>query len=162
VAKGVRIKWHGDKVAADLRAGMERRLTLAAAHLRNSVVKNISVPVGKAKIRGRVRVTDRSLPGEYPRADTSRLLRDIFFQVEGGAETRGAEAATVKRAVGAGKRIVRAIVGTTLRYGAVHELGVRPFLIRTWLEQRKLIHRIMTVQRSGDGPLFDTTSRGRR
>lgn len=114
--KAVAMKWVGreKEVAADINRKMSVRVKLAAQVLRDQVVKNISIPVERAGPgRGsKGRVVRRSTYGEYPRADTTRLMKDIFWQMDGETD---------------------AIVGTTLDYGAVLELSNR--LDRSYLRR---------------------------
>lgn len=121
----VRLQWFGDRVASGVRIGMQARLRIAAQMLRDKVVINLSTPVRKYKSRGRTRVdrASRSKPGEFPRADTTRLMKDIYFETGEG----------------------RAIVGTTLDYGLVLEVARnRSFLRRTMDEMAADLTRILT------------------
>lgn len=140
-----RVQWFGDRIAAGVRIGMQARLRIAAQMLRDKVVINLSTPVHKYKARGRqgrnaagqftrrgsrtrVDPASRSKPGEFPRADTTRLMKDIYFEV---AENR-------------------AIVGTTLDYGLVLEVARnRSFLRRTMDEMAPDLTRILTSGTSG-------------
>jgi hypothetical protein len=114
---------------------VEARLRLAAQLLRDKVVVNLSVPVVKERRRGaggrfaRVRVTQRSRPGEFPRADTTRLMKDIYYEMQGRE---------------------MAIVGTTLDYGLILETRMdRAFLRRTLLEMQTDLTRILTAGLGG-------------
>lgn len=145
----VRINWFGDRVRRNVHMGMETRLKVTAQLLRDRVVINISIPVVKAKRKvtstdpatGRTRtstktvVTERSKPGEFPRADTTRLMKDIFW------ELRLEEWA--------------ARVGTTLDYGLTLELYMRrSFLRRTLFETQNQIGVIIASPGGGPaGPL---------
>lgn len=133
-AKGSKIKWHGDEFKAKLEQTTSRRVKFAAQLLRDRVVVNISRPVTKLG-RGRDslgrftagRVANRSKPGEYPKADTTRLMKDIFWEMISEQE---------------------AVVGTTLDYGAVLELSARldrSYLRRTLRENHSTIQRILTA-----------------
>jgi len=128
-----RIRWFGEQVERGLRMSMSARLRLAAQLLRDKVVINISRPVTKYRTRtGRtgVRPESRSNRGEFPKADTTRLMKDIFYEVQGD----------------------EARVGTTLDYGLILELfRDREFLRRTLREMRPQITRILTVGQTNDG-----------
>lgn len=119
----VRLDWLGERVEKNINMGMDARVRLAAQLLRDRVVVNISRPVTKLG-GGRVDPGSRSKPGEFPKADTTRLMKDIFWESRGERE---------------------AIVGTTLDYGAVLELGrlKRSFLQRTLREEQGRIRRIL-------------------
>jgi len=66
----------------------------------------------------------RSKPGEFPRADTTRLMKDIFYRRTGPTS---------------------ALVGTSLKYGVKLELKMnRSFLRRTLYEFAPTIRRILT------------------
>lgn len=112
---------------------MRQRVTIAVSYLQDKIVKNISVPVTKAVIRGRVVVTQRSKPGEFPRADTTQLMKTVFWGVvEEPGTTMG-------------------YVGTPLWYGLELEMRMdRRFLTRTLDEERATIVKILT------GPLATT------
>jgi hypothetical protein len=121
-----RIEWYGQRVANNVNIAMSARVRLAAQLLRDKTVANISRPVtkvrrkitrgpNKGKTLTRVVPESRSKPGEFPKADTTRLMKDIFHDMRG--------------------KLV-AIVGTTLDYGAVLETSMnRSFLRRTLNEQ---------------------------
>lgn len=132
-----RIQWFGDRVSQGIRIGMKARRGIAAQLLRDKVVINISRPVTKIKgVRsrdergkftkaGRTKVdpTSRSKPGEFPKADTTRLMKDIFFEHVGQDRT---------------------VVGTTLDYGLILETKMnRSFLLRTLREERPMLTRIL-------------------
>lgn len=109
-----RLAWFGQRVLRNVNIGVVARLKATAQLLRDKVVINISIPVVKVKSprTGRIIVTERSKPGEFPRADTTRLMKDIFWEVD--------------------ERLNRARVGTTLDYGLYLELYMnRSFLRRT-------------------------------
>lgn len=117
----VRVEWFGQRVRNGLNLGMRQRLRLSAQLLRDKVVLNISRPVTKTRVRTasgtRTAVTNRSVAGEFPKADTTRLMKDVFYEVDG----------------------MRAIVGTTLDYGFILETSRRlnrSFLVRTLREMQ--------------------------
>ncbi len=145
----VRVNWLGDRVRRNIRMGLEQRLKVTAQLLRDRVVINISIPVvkekrkitstdpatGRTRTRTKTVVTERSKPGEFPRADTTRLMKDIFWELH--PETMSAH------------------VGTTLDYGLRLELHMRrSFLRRTLFEVQNQIGVIIGSERGGPaGPL---------
>lgn len=127
----MQIKWFGEQVKKDVRIGMRARVGWAAQTLRDRVVVNINDPVRRftGPRSGRVQVdpTSRSKKGEFPKADTTRLRTDIFWQ----------------RTIG---DTPEAIVGTTLDYGLRLELHMnRSFLRRTMNDFLPKIKHILTV-----------------
>jgi hypothetical protein len=116
-----------DDVSKRIDLTIRQRVTIAVNYLQDKIVKNISVPVTKAVIRGRVVVTQRSKPGEFPRADTTQLMKTVFWGVvEEPGTTMG-------------------YVGTPLWYGLELEMRMdRRFLTRTLDEERETITRILT------------------
>ena len=133
-ARGSVLKWNGEQVQKKIEQTTSARVKLACQLLRDRVVVNISRPVTKLPpgmdAMGRFtsgRVTNRSKPGEYPKADTTRLMKDIFWDMV--SEHEG-------------------VVGTTLDYGAVLELSARldrSYLRRTLRENHSTIQRILTA-----------------
>lgn len=116
-------QWFIDQVSNKVKLTAKQRMTLAVDYLQNKVVKNISIPV--ERIGSRV---VRSKPGEYPRADTTQLMRTVFGEVR---ETSPG--------------IYDGYVGTPLDYGLRLELFMqRSFLVRTWNEQKAKIMGILT------------------
>lgn len=131
-----RVQWFDQQVAQGLTLTVRARVTLAVQLLRDKVVINISDPVSKYRARGRTRVdpNSRSKPGEFPKADTTRLMKDIFWRVDDR-----------------GKEIV-GIVGTTLDYGLILETKMqRSFLVRTLNEMRGQLTHILTAGPGGGG-----------
>lgn len=132
-----RIDWYGDHVLHNINLGLEQRLKIVGQLLRDRVVINISIPVvkTKSKITGRIVVTERSLPGEFPRADTTRLTKDIFWEYH--------------------DEDMSVVVGTTLDYGLWLETRMhRSFLRRTLLELSEQIGVIIGTEGGGPaGPL---------
>jgi phage gpG-like protein len=94
----VGLEWNGDKITKELMKRVELGIQAAAHHLRNQVVKNISIPTA---------VEGPSQPGEMPHADTGRLRQSISLGKVGELEWA---------------------VGTDVDYGLIHETGDRPFL----------------------------------
>ena len=151
----VNFQWFLDKVQGGLNLTMRQRMRKAVDHVQDRVVQNISVPVNKevkkvagyitrrrakAYIEGEegatlrdvkqqthVVVTERSKPGEFPRADTVRLMRSIFTDVR--EDTPGD---------------IVGYVGMPLAYGVVLETRLqRQFLTRTLLEEREVVGKIL-------------------
>jgi hypothetical protein len=125
---GTRVVWNGDAVAAQIGKTMAQRLKAASFILSQQTKQNLSKPVLKYKgIRSnRIQVLpeSRSKPGEFPRAETTRLKKDIFHQL-----------VTPEKAV----------VGTTLDYGLILEMKMnRSFLRRTHQEMLPTIRKILT------------------
>ncbi len=142
-----RVEWFGDRLEQGLSLTMQQRLRVAAQLLRDKVVINLSKPVYKEK-RRRTRETvkmgdakkkgstytwvdpaSRSRPGEFPRADTTRLMKDVFYDMP---------------------QPNMAIVGTTLEYGLRLEMEMdRSFLRRTLHEMEPIIRDILTREVPG-------------
>lgn len=122
------LKWHGKAVRSEMNREMGLRVRIASQYLRDRTVKNLSKPVikipGTKGRKTRVDPDSRSNPGEFPRADTTRLMKDVFYRM-------------VKPMEG--------VVGTTLDYGLFLEVKMdRSFLRRTLREQSGPIRRILT------------------
>jgi len=139
-AKAARIEWFIDQVSNTVNLSMTQRVRTATEFLRSRVVKNISIPVTKATSRktGRVVVLERSKPGEFPRADTTQLMKTIFKKVKST------------------KSFAEGYVGTPLDYGLILETRMnRSFLVRTLREESTRIRRILTGPiRGGRGTSF--------
>lgn len=141
-----RVQWLGEQVQQGLRMGMQARVRLCAQLVRDKTVINVSTPVrkipgrrGRDPVTGRftaaktrVDPTSRSRPGEFPHADTTRLMTDIYYDVQGADR-------------------LTAIVGTTLDYGLVLETQMdRSFLARTLNEMQPVVRQILTSGRGGN------------
>jgi hypothetical protein len=129
-----RLEWFGRRVMNNVNIGVVARLKATAQLLKDRVKINISIPVVKVKSprTGRIIVTERSKPGEFPRADTTRLMNDIFWEVD--------------------ERLRTARVGTTLDYGLYLELYMnRSFLRRTLNEIAPQLGVI--IASGGGGPV---------
>ena len=128
-----RIEWFIEEVSDKINMTVEQRVRLATTYLRDKVVRNISRPVTKSRVTGKsgksyTRVTDRSKAGEFPKADTTLLMKTIFD--EQIHEEEG---------------IYDGAVGTPLEYGLILELQMdRSFLVRSLNEERNTIVRILT------------------
>jgi len=126
--RNFRLEWFADQVVEKLSNDLAGRVEIATNVLKDAVVRNISVPVTKvvSPKTGRVRVMERSKPGEFPRADTTRLMKSIF------AKTARDERGPV------------GYVGTPLDYGLYLELRLeRQFLTRTLKELAPLLKRMI-------------------
>ena len=128
----VRIQWFIKEVSNKVAMPMRDRVRIATEYVKSKIVRNISRPVMKMKgVRsGRIVVTDRSKPGEFPKADTTMLMKTIFSVL---AEPSPG--------------IFDGYVGTPLDYGAILETSGRlnrSFLVRTLNEERSKIMAILT------------------
>ena len=122
-----------DLVANAVDLTVKKRMRLATEWLKNKVVLNLSVPVVKQVVTTRsgakkTIVTERSKPGEFPRADTTVGMKTIIAEVkqEGTA--------------------IDGYVGTPIDYMVTLELSKRlnrKWLVRTFLEERKNIRRML-------------------
>lgn len=130
-----RDEWFIQRVEADVNRSMLTRSRIAGSWLRDKIVKNISIPVVKTiSSGGTVVVTERSSPGEFPRADTTLLMKTIFTTVESS------------------DHIIDSFVGTPLEYGVRLEVDQnldRQFMRRTFYEQRENLARIYGAPLTG-------------
>jgi hypothetical protein len=132
ITADTQIEFFTRAIERQVNVGMDRRVKLAARLLRDKTAVNISLPVVKDE-NGKVIV--RSKPGEMPRAETTRLMKDIFEERLGPAWYR---------------------VGTTLDYGVILETMLdRSFLRRTLQELRSRIRRILLDGDGFDPPVFN-------
>lgn len=108
------IKWFTREVLDKINATLFTRMSVAMLHLHGKVVRNLSVPVGKTVTKsGHVIVTERSKPGEFPRADTTLLMKSIFFRVKK-----------------AGQGVVDGYVGHPVWYGLKLETQMNRLLLK--------------------------------
>jgi hypothetical protein len=122
----VNIEWFIDDVQRRTDLTFHQRMLIVVEYLRDTVVRNISVPVVKVVVGNRTRVTERSKPGEFPRADTTQLYKSIFGDVV--QTDKGFEG----------------YVGTPIDYGMILETRMnREFLGRTLREEIRNIERIL-------------------
>lgn len=126
----IRIEWFLKETVGKVNLTMRQRVRLATKLVKVKVVKNISRPVTiTSGPRGGRVVTNRSKKGEFPKVETSQLMKTIFDQtafVRNGWE---------------------GYIGTPLDYGAILEISDRldrSFLVRTLNEQGPIILRILT------------------
>jgi hypothetical protein len=118
----VRVNLTVNKVVQNTRLTVAQRVKIAGQVLRDAVVINLSRPVrkfrGPKSKRIQVDPKSRSKPGEFPRADTTMLMKSIYH-----------------------KHIPEQVVsriGTPLGYGVVLEARMnRSFLRRTLREMRR-------------------------
>ena len=142
-AVSVRTEWFLKEVSEKIAMTMRQRVKLATAYLQSRVVLNLSKPVvkqqytrivkdpttGRRKRVSRVVVDpkSRSKPGEFPRADTTLLMKSIFnvYQEPHKNQHEG-------------------YVGTPLDYGLRLEMKMnRSFLLRTFNEEREKLSAIL-------------------
>jgi len=128
--KAARFEWFLKEVSDTVELSLLQRMKVATEYLKSKVVVNISRPVIKGKgPRGGNVVIGRSKPGEFPKAETTQLMKTIFHKVV--------------RPPGSG--FIDGIVGTPLDYGVILETRMfRSFLVRTLNEERMNITRILT------------------
>ena len=126
-AKAVSIEWFTARVLNHINLTMRRRVRLATSLLKARVIVNLSMPVKRITgPRGGV-IIQRSRPGEFPRADTLKLMRTIF-----------SDTATVAPGIHEG------YVGTPLDYGMFLEVfQKRSFLTRTLFSLNTTISKIL-------------------
>ena len=123
-----RIEYYDEQILAGLDMEFRQRMEVAGQLLRDQVVANISLPVERAKDGT---VTVRSLPFEFPRTETGRLMKDIFYDIKAKP---GRKSATN----------IRLVVATSLDYGLILELfRERSFLRRTLVENLQPLQRIL-------------------
>jgi len=124
-----RDEWFIQRVVDNANMSMYRRMLIATHWFKDKVVQNISVPVVKVQgARGTI-VTERSKPGEFPRADTTLLMKTINQGVDTISDN-----------------IIDGWIGTPLEYGVRLELSAklnRSYLRRTFHEERQKLTRII-------------------
>ena len=128
-ASASNIEWYIKEVSNKITMTLEQRMRIAVEYLRSKTVKNISIPVvmGVGPLGGKV-VIERSKPGEYPRAETTMLMKTLFGEV-------------VKNVNGS----ISGYVGTPMHYAIPLELELdRSFLLRTFVEEKSRITRLLT------------------
>ena len=133
--RAVRTEWLIEQVSTFIKMKVKARVRLAAEYVKNRVIVNISRPVTKtvvARPSGKRWITEtlvsnRSRPGEFPKADTTLLMKTIFTDY---AQTGS---------------VYDGFIGTPLQYGLELELVMnRSFLLRTFYEEYGTIRRILT------------------
>ena len=91
----IETQWFINEVSSKIKLTCAKRVRIATELVKNKVVKNISRPVkktikehqetspsGKVKTVRRIVVSDRSKKGEFPKADTTQLMKSIFSTYE--------------------------------------------------------------------------------
>jgi hypothetical protein len=143
-ARKCHIEWFIDNVANKLAMDMRTRVKVATELAMTSVVRNISRPVTKTRMKRKrdttrfkgggpkgssyTKVTDRSKAGEFPKADTTQLRKSIFRDLKQIA-----------------KGNYEGYVGTPLDYGLVLEMRMdRSFLLKTLGEIRSRVMRMLS------------------
>lgn len=124
----INIEWYIKNVSDKVTMTMRQRMQVTLEYLRSKVVKNISLPVGYSISKtGRKYVSQRSVPGEYPRAETTMLMKTVFTDIkEKGGQING-------------------YIGSPMDYAIPLELEMdRSFLVRTLNEERSTITRLLT------------------
>ncbi len=139
----VRTNWFIENVSNVVQMSMLKRMRLAVEYLRSMTVLNVSRPVTKTyytikitvmtpkgpktKNQHRVRISNRSKKGEFPKADTTQLMKTIFTDVK----VQGT--------------VIDGFVGSPLDYALDLELKKqRSFLKRTLNEQLPKVQAILT------------------
>lgn len=128
-AREMRIEWFINEVSNKIAVTLRQRMELTTQYLLAKITRNISRPVTKAKgPRGGYVVLDRSKPGEFPKAETTQLMKTLITDVR---EVTPA--------------VIDGFVGTPLIYGLVLETRMnRSFLVRTLIEERQRITQMLT------------------
>jgi hypothetical protein len=125
-----RIVWKIEEAKKKVRFNLNQRVALATGLVFQSTLLNISKSVGRgtrARKRTRTVVTERSKPGEFPRADTTLLMTSLFMGV-------------VKE-----KRRTWGYIATPQDYGLILEIKLnRSFLVRTLRAQEHTVRRLLT------------------
>ena len=138
----VRFEWKVKPLLETVSMSLQRRVELATQYVASKVIVNVSRPVTKTvrpllrgpnKGKTRTVVTDRSKAGEFPKADTTRMMGDVFAEI---------------RQVAAG--VWFGFCGTTLDYGVTLETSQQ--LNRAWLT-RTLYQELENVQAILIGPI---------
>lgn len=133
--KGISIEWFGKQVEQRVSFTMLQRMQVVVRLLRNQTILNISRPVTKRITDNKVIVTDRSKPGEFPKADRTLLMSTLITNVK------------VIR-----KNVIEGMVGTPLDYGVWLETKLdRRFLTRTLNENLGSVRTILTAPFTAGG-----------
>ena len=128
----VQIQWFDQQLMQGVEMTTRKRVSFAAQWLRDRIVINISRPVRKirggksksGKTKTQVDRESRSKPGEFPKADTTRLMKDVFWQKTHGGST--------------------AQVGVTLDYGLYLEVFMdRSFILKTFNQEHAMLSKIL-------------------
>lgn len=129
------VEWFSAEVSATVKMSVFNRMRFAVEFVRSKVVTNISRPVtktyGRSLIRGQSRshvvISNRSKRGEYPKADTEKLIKTLFGLVEK-----------------TGTDQYNGYVGSPMDYSIYLELSLdRSFLVRTLREEWKTVVKML-------------------
>ena len=139
----IRTEWFIKEVSEKVQLTCKQRVRLATELVKNKIIRNISRPVtktvitrrakspsGKTRTESRTVVTNRSKKGEFPKADTTLLLKSLFSSYEEPGQGNYA-----------------GFVGTPLDYGLMLETLPqldRSFLVRTLNEERSKVMAILS------------------
>ncbi len=132
-----RITWFRERLEKGLKVSLRQRVKVAVQFLEDRIRQNVSRPVTKTKRqRGKatgnppVKAGSRSKPGEFPKAETTQLMKTLFHDVSAANAPGGP--------VG--------FVGTPLDYGLILETKMkRSFLRRTLNEEMTKVRTILTA-----------------
>jgi hypothetical protein len=117
VTSTVRTQWFTEEVKTTVAGTLRKRGDTAADHLKKKIVRNLSQSGG---IKG----LTRSLPGQFPREQTSALKNSITVETSSTGS------------------VTELSVGTPLFYGVVLETRRnRSFLLRTFNEEVASLRR---------------------
>jgi hypothetical protein len=134
----IQTQWFIKEVCGTVSLSLKKRVRIATELVKNKIIRNISRPVTKTvkthlengKPVQRTVVSDRSKKGEFPKADTTQLMKTIFSAYEEPGEGNFA-----------------GFVGTPLDYGVMLETLPqldRSFLVRTLNEERDNVMAILS------------------
>lgn len=123
------IEWYIKEVSDKVTMTLKQRMEIAVEYTRTKVVKNLSVPVVYGiSSKGNKIVVERSKKGEFPRAETTMLMKTIFGDVRHNQNGS-----------------ISGYVGTPIDYGVRLELEMdRSFLVRTLMEEKQTITKLLT------------------
>jgi len=127
------IEWKIREVVDSIALTMRARVKIATELIHSRVVINISKPVGR---NAKGRVIQRSKPGEYPRAETTQLMKSVESWVQ-----------VPRRRVAEGIIQAKVIAPGGADYAAILEKWKkldRNYLIRTLNENRALVIKVLT------------------
>ena len=121
--KGVaQTQWFIKEVTDHVNITMRQRMGIVTGFLKNKTILNIKKPV--TRVAGTV---IRSKPGEFPRADTTQLMRTLISEVK-----------TVSPGIADG------FVGSPMSYSLILEQKLdRRFLSRTLFEELQNVKKIL-------------------
>jgi len=121
-------EWYIKRVTSEISITLVERVELATEMLKSVIISNLGVPVGRDATG---KVVERSKPGEFPRAETTLLMKTIFSDYEHTDNETS----------------FSGFVGTPLDYGLWLETQMdRSFLERSLEDKRKNIEEILTAK----------------